>query len=76
MLKPFTAVAFAALIAAVATILSVPAGQVDAGALPEQEQTAIKDCAVRPWPYVNCVGTQFGNPRVRLVTTDRMSGVQ
>lgn len=76
MLKPFTAIAFAAFIAATATILSAPVGPVDAGALPEPEQTAIKDCAERPWPYMNCVGTQFGSPRVRLVRTHRVPGVQ
>lgn len=76
MLKPLTAITLAAAIAAVATLLSAPTGHVDADPLPQQQQTAIKDCANRPWPYLNCVGTRFGNPKVRLVTTDRMAGGQ
>ncbi len=74
--KSFSAIAIAAAIAAAATVLSAPTGPVDAGPLPVQEQTAIKDCAQRPWPYANCVGTRFGNPKVRLVTTDRLPGGQ
>ena len=30
-------------------------------------------CAVRPWPYLRCVGTPFGNPHIRLVTTERLT---
>lgn len=76
MVKPLTAIAIAAAIAAVATVLSAPTAPVDAGPLPQVEQSAIKDCAQRPWPYANCVGTRFGNPKVRLVTTDRPPGGQ
>jgi hypothetical protein len=32
----------------------------------------MRDCAARPWPYLRCVGTQYGNPKVRLVTTDNL----
>jgi guanyl-specific ribonuclease Sa len=76
MLKSFTAIAIAATIAAVATALSAPTGRVDADPLPQQAQSAIKDCTQRPWPYANCVGTRFGNPKIRLVTTDRLPGGQ
>jgi hypothetical protein len=74
MLKPLTAIATAAAIAAVATVLSAPTAPVDAGPLPQQRESAIRDCTQRPWPYVNCVGTRFGNPKIRLVTTDRLPG--
>ncbi len=30
-------------------------------------------CAQRAWPYLRCVDTPFGNPHVRLVTTDRLT---
>jgi hypothetical protein len=29
---------------------------------------AITACKQRPWPYINCVGTEFGNPHVRLIS--------
>jgi hypothetical protein len=32
----------------------------------------MRTCAERPWPYLRCVGTPFGNPHVRLVSTDRL----
>jgi hypothetical protein len=32
---------------------------------------AITACKQRPWPYLNCVGTEFGNPHVRLVSVDK-----
>jgi hypothetical protein len=28
---------------------------------------AMHACASRPWRYLNCVGTQYGNPNIRLV---------
>jgi hypothetical protein len=31
----------------------------------------MKACNEQPWPYSNCVGTEFGNPKVRLITIDR-----
>jgi hypothetical protein len=33
----------------------------------------MQSCAERPWPYLRCVGTPFGNPRVRLVASERMA---
>ena len=66
-----TAVAFAATVAAIVTILSVPTSQVDAGPVAKPIETAMKACANQPWPYSNCVGTQFGNPKVRLVSIAR-----
>jgi hypothetical protein len=71
MLKSLAAVLVAATIAAAITILSAPTAQVDAGPRPSPPD-AIAACKQRAWPYLNCVGTEFGNPRVRLVTTDRL----
>jgi hypothetical protein len=71
MLKSITAVMLAAAIAAIATLLTAPAAPVDAGPLVKHEETALNECVHRPWPYLNCVGTRFGNPRIRLVTIDR-----
>ncbi len=73
MFKSTTAVMVAATIAAAFTILSAPANRVTATpvALPVAE--AMATCVNRPWPYLRCVGTEFGSRNVRLVGTDRLS---
>jgi hypothetical protein len=72
--KPVLMVLSAAAIAAVATFASLGAnGSVSAGPLAAPQATAIKACADRPWPYLNCVGTRFGNPHIRLITTDHLA---
>jgi curli biogenesis system outer membrane secretion channel CsgG len=71
--KTFTAIMIAAAVAAGFTVLSAPTAHVDAGPLAKPAETALKACTQRAWPYLHCVGTEFGNPRVRLVTTDRLA---
>jgi hypothetical protein len=71
MLKPISAVMAAAIIAAAVTALTAPSGKVTAGPLEKAASHAMRACAQRPWPYLNCVGTPFGNPHVRLVTADQ-----
>jgi len=73
MLKTTTAVMIAAAIAAAFTVLSAPTAHVDAGPLAKPAETALLACTQRSWPYLNCVGTAFGNPRIRLVSTDRLA---
>ena len=73
MLKSTTAVMIAAAIAAAFTILSAPTAHVDAGPLAKPAETALKACIQQAWPYLNCVGTPFGNPRIRLVTVERLA---
>ena len=73
MLKSTTAVMFAAAIAAAVTILSAPTNHVDATPVAQPVAEAMTACAQRPWPYLRCVGTEFGSHRVRLVTTDRFA---
>jgi hypothetical protein len=73
MLKPLAAITFAAAIAGVITIISAPAADVVASPLPQPAADAITACKQRPWPYLNCVGTEFGNPHVRLIVTDRVA---
>jgi hypothetical protein len=73
MLKSTTAVMIAATIAAAVTALSAPAAPVDAGPLAKPAETAMKACINQPWPYLHCVGTQFGNPKVRLVRSKRIN---
>jgi hypothetical protein len=73
MLQTTTAVMVAATIAAAITALSAPSAHVDAGPLAPPAETALKACTQRAWPCLNCVGTPFGNPRIRLVTTDRLN---
>jgi hypothetical protein len=72
MLKSLTAVMAAAAVAAVFTLLSAPSEKLNAGPMPPAAAAAMHACAERPWPYLNCVGTRFGNPHIRLVTTDRL----
>ena len=69
-MKPLTAILAAAAVAAIATIMSMPGEQVTAGPMPQATAEQMRACASRPWPYLRCVGTPFGNPKIRLVTTD------
>jgi hypothetical protein len=71
MLKTIAAILAAAIIAATITVISAPITDVVASPLPQPAADAITACKQRPWPYVNCVGTEFGNPHVRLVSIDR-----
>ena len=71
MLKSLAAVVVAATIAAAIALLSAPTTDVVARPLPKPALEAIRDCKQQPWPYTNCVGTEFGNPKVRLITSDR-----
>jgi hypothetical protein len=52
--------------------LLAPGAQVSAGPMPQAASAEMHACADRPWPYLRCVGTPFGNPKVRLVTTDHL----
>jgi len=72
----FTAIKYGLVAAAVAgavTALSATSGPLDATPVAKPLADAMTACAQRTWPYLRCVGTSFGNPRVRLVTTDRLS---
>jgi hypothetical protein len=73
MLKTTTAVMIAAAIAAAVTILSAPTARVDAGPIAKPAEAIMTACAQRAWPYLRCVGTEFGNPRIRLITSDRLA---
>jgi hypothetical protein len=70
-LKTIVAIVAAAIIAAAITLISAPIADVVASPLPKPAADAITACKQRPWPYLNCVGTEFGNPRVRLISIDR-----
>lgn len=76
MLKTFTAIIItAATVAAAATLLSAPtAGPLVADPIAAPAAAVLKECTQRAWPYNTCVGTAVGNPRVRLITTDRLPG--
>jgi hypothetical protein len=73
MLKSVAAITVAAAIAGLITIASAPTADVVASPLPQPAAEAISACKQRPWPYLNCVGTEFGNPRVRLIAIDRLN---
>ena len=71
MLKSLAAVVVAATIAAAITLVSAPTTDVVASPLPKPATDAMSACNEQPWPYSNCVGTEFGNPKVRLIAIDR-----
>ena len=73
MLKTIAAILAAATIAATITRLSAPITDVVASPLPKPAADAITACKQRPWPYLNCVGTEFGNPHVRLISFERLA---
>ena len=72
MFKSATAVMIAAVIAAAVTVLSAPTTPVTANPIPEAAAAPMHACIERAWPYLHCVGTRFGNPHIRLVSTDRL----
>lgn len=72
MLKSITAIISAAAVAGVLTVLFAPGAPVDAGPLDQPAEAVLKTCTQQAWPYLNCVGTAVGNPKIRLVTTDRI----
>jgi len=74
MLKAISAVVTAAAVAAVFTVFLAPGAEVGAGPLDKPDQAVLKECKQQAWPYLNCVGTSVGNPKIRLVTTDRLPG--
>jgi hypothetical protein len=72
-MESFTAILAAAAAAALITLLSAPGEPVTADPMPQAAAEQMHACANRPWPYLRCVGTPFGNPKIRLVTTDNLS---
>ncbi len=72
MFKLFYAVVAAAAVAGALTFLTSASDRLDAGPLSASTEAVLKDCTQRPWPYLNCVGTPLGNPKVRLITTDQL----
>jgi hypothetical protein len=73
MIKSTTVIMTAAFIAAAVTILSAPAAPVEASPVAASVNAAMTSCAQRAWPYLRCVGTEFGSRHIRLVTTDRLN---
>jgi hypothetical protein len=71
LLHAFAAIVAAAVLAGGITILSAPVDDVVASPLPPPATVAITTCKQRPWPYLNCVGTEFGDPRVRVISFNR-----
>lgn len=72
MIKAISAIISAAAIAGFITFI-LPGAPVDAGPLDKPAETTLKQCTQQAWPYLNCVGTAVGNPKIRLVTTDRIA---
>jgi hypothetical protein len=73
MFKVTHSIIAAAAIAGVITVLTGNSQRLDAGPLAEPAQSALKACTERPWPYLHCVGTPFGDPRIRLIPTEHFA---
>ena len=67
MFKMTNAVIAAAIAAALVTLLTGSSDRLDASPMPEAARAAMKACTQQPWPYLNCVGTPYGNPRIRVI---------
>ena len=73
MFKVTHSIIAAAAIAGVVTVLTGNSDRVGAGPLAEPAQSALKACTERPWPYLNCVGTRFGDPHIRLIASEHFA---
>ncbi len=73
MKKSLSAILAGAAAAAVFAILTAPAQPVTAGPMPQAATDEMHACANRAWPYLRCVGTKYGDPKIRLVTTDKLN---
>ena len=71
MIKAISAILSAAAIAGFITFI-LPGAPLEAGPLEKPAAETLKSCTQQAWPYLNCVGTAVGNPKIRLVTTDRI----
>ena len=65
--KVTNAVIAAAIIAALITLLTSTSDRLDASPVAEPVQEAMKACTQQPWPNLNCVGTPYGNPNIRVI---------
>ena len=65
--KVTPAVIAAAVIAGIFTAVTGSSGKLDASPIAEPAQSILKSCTQQAWPYLNCVGTQFGEPGVRVI---------
>ena len=61
------AVFAAAVIAGIFTAVTGSSGKLDASPIAEPARTELQTCTQQAWPYVNCVGTQFGETNVRVI---------
>ena len=57
----------AAVIAGIFTAVTGPSDKLDASPIAEPAHSVIKACTQQAWPYLNCVGTQFGEKNVRVI---------
>jgi hypothetical protein len=48
-------------------VLTSSSSRLDAGPIAEPARSVLKTCTQQPWPYLNCVGTPVGNPKIRLI---------
>lgn len=70
MFKVTHAIIAATAIAAVITVLTESSDRLVASPIAEPAQSAMKACTQQPWPYLNCVGTPFGDQNIRVIRID------
>ena len=61
------AILAAAVIAGIFTAATGSINKLDASPIAEPAHSVLKACTQQAWPYLNCVGTQFGEPNVRVI---------
>lgn len=65
--KVTPAVIIAAVLAGIFTAVAGSSDKLDASAIAEPAQSVLKSCTQQAWPYLNCVGTEFGDKNVRVI---------
>lgn len=61
------AILAAAVIAGIFTAATGSSSKLDASPIAEPAQSAMKACTQQAWPYLDCVGTSFGDQKVRVI---------
>ena len=61
------AVFAAAVIAGIFTAATGSSSKLDASPIAEPARSVVMACTQQAWPYLNCVGTEVGEPNVRVI---------
>ncbi len=67
MFKQVTPAILAAAVIAGIFTAATGSSKLDASPIAEPARSAIKACTQQAWPYLDCVGTPFGDQKVRVI---------